>query len=554
MNDRFLEDLKSRIDLVEIVRKYSEVKKSGKNFMCRSPFRDERTPSFSISAEKQVWYDFGAAEGGDAIAFVEKVENCSFPEAVEILANVAGVQIPKNFGESKSSAGEKNGIFSLHRVATEFFSRELLKSDLAKKYLADRGVSKKIIEKWQIGFGGVSRDGCTRFLMESGFLEKSIAESGVAFEREFGDKKMVDRFRGRVILPVFEPRDGEIVAFSARVIPGVDSGKSTAKYMNSPENPVYRKSATLFGLNFARREIADRDAVILVEGNFDVISAHESGFPNTVATCGTALTDAHLRTLSRLTKNIFCGFDSDLAGKKATLRAIELILKSKLNPFVIEIADGKDFDDLARKSPKLLQKSIKNASPALDFLFEKFFLKFCGKNLDLDGEKKFLDEFFPFLRLANRPIEIDDFLEKIAKKFSRDKSVIEREFRNFNSRTRTKKPKFSTTTSQKFTREESFVGFLSGFWEFFEKKIDEEIFEIFCESAPKNVIEKKVSGKKLSDEEEKKLIGWTLHATNPYRSEPDEEILERDFQNFLVRIRREKIAKNRLIEAKNLQI
>ncbi len=546
MDDKFLNDLKARIDLVEIVRKYAELKKVGRNFMCRSPFRNERTPSFSISPEKQFWYDFGTSNGGDAISFIEKIENVSFPEAVEILAQGVGIDVPQSFGGPKISKAERNDIFTLHQKAAEYFSLQLSKSKEAQEYLKSRDFSEKIIDKWKIGFGGDKPDGCVEFLRGAGFSIEDIQKSGVAFEREFGDKKMRDRFMGRITLPIREPKNGEIIAFSGRIF---RNEKKIAKYVNSPENPVYHKSSTLLGLDLARKVISEKNFVILVEGNFDVVAAHDIGFKNTVATCGTALTEDHLRILKRLTKNIYCAFDNDLAGKKATLRSVEMILKTELSPKIIEIPAGKDFDDARRDDTEKLKKSIEKALPALDFLFEKFFKK--NVNGTVSGETKFLDSFFYFLKFANRPIEIDEFLNRISQKLSRPKGVIEAEFQKFRISSKPTKPKFiSETKKEQFSREEYFAGFVCAFWEILKEKINDEVLEILTD----NPIREFLIAKKNGDEKDNmKINGAEMQMRALYSDDVSHEIFIRDFDNFVQKLKTKQAQLKLKDFAKNLK-
>ncbi len=546
MNDRFIEDLKNRIDIVELVRKYTELKKAGKNYMCRSPFRNERTPSFCVSPDKQFWYDFGASEGGDAISFLEKIESLSFAEAVESLADMAGIEVPKDFENTKGpSKEEKKDIFSLHRKAGEYFQAQLAKSSKAKKYLENRKITDKVTKDWWLGYGGDVKDGLTNHLLSAGFSTEMIAQSGVAFEREFGGKKMQDRFSGRLMIPIFEPKNGEIIAFTGRDLSGE---KGVAKYVNSPENPVYHKSATLFGLHRARKIIREKDAVILVEGNFDVISTHSAGFQNCVATCGTSLTEDHLRLLKRLTKNIYLAFDSDIAGKKATLRSTEMILQMELNPFIIEIPGKKDLDEVAQKNPEQLKEIIGGAKNAVLFLLEKFALK----NLDgsIEGEKKFLDSIFHFLQFIFRPIERDEILSRIATKTKRAKGIIEDEFTAFLRKSqRPKVAKEEKNASNKFTREECFAGFLSANWDFFGERVNEKILELFSPSI-KEVLEKKLLGTPLGKDETARLVGWELFVENLYGPNISEDTLKRDFEGFVEKLQKEKQKDVRREEAK----
>lgn len=541
MKERFIEDLKARMDIVEIVRRYAQLKKSGKNWMCRSPFRNERTPSFCVSPDKQFWYDFGNSEGGDVISFIEKMENLSFQESVQFLADIAGLDVPKNFSEGSVSREKKQDLFGLHSAAAEYFSSQLEKSSEAKKYLKDRGISLKTCKEWRIGYGGEKEDGMTHYLLGKGFTAQQIEESGVAFVREFGNKKMRDRFDRRILLPVCEPRNGEIIAFTGRKIFEEQGG---GKYINSPENPVYHKSATLFGLDRARKKIQIRDAVLLVEGNFDVISAHMAGFEHCVATCGTALTDDHLRVLKRLTTTVLLAFDSDMAGKKATLRGVEMCLREELVPRIVEISGGKDLDDMFRSSPEEAKKAIEGARDALDFLFEKFSVKFLDGSIV--GQTKFLDSFFFFLRLVSRPIEVDEWLNRISKKISRSRQVVDQEFQRFvagNAKEQGyQKEKTTESSAPKFTREESFVGFLSVFWDFFAPRLEgkENLCDLLIEKGPKEFLRKKIRKGEFSTEEILKISSWELHEASYYDEIFSDENKKQEFDRFVGILKRAK--------------
>lgn len=556
-NERFVEDLKNRIDIVEVIRRYAELKKSGKNYMCRSPFRNERTPSFCVSPDKQFWYDFGNSEGGDAISFIEKMENMSFQEAVQILADIAGVDVPKNFGEGNNgtSREKKKDLFDLHGAAADYFMAELAKNDFAKEYLKDRGISLDMASKWRIGYGGEQSDGMTKYLLGKGFTAEQIEQSGVAFVREFGDKKMRDRFDRRVMLPICEPRNGEVIAFSGRKIHEDQGG---GKYINSPENPVYHKSATLFGLDRARKKIQEKDAVLLVEGNFDVIMAHEAGFDYCVATCGTALTEDHLRTLKRLTSTVLLAFDSDLAGKKATLRGVEMCLQAELRPKIVEIEGGKDLDDMFQRAPENAKQAIEMARGALEFLFARFSQKMLDGSLD--GEKKFLDSFFFFLRLVSRPIEVDDWIMKLSRKLNRSRQIIEQEFKRFQAGSmkdqgyrKEKKPQ--EEVKKKFSREESFVGFLSSFWEFFAPRLEgkEALCDLLYEEIPRELLRKKIKALDLSEEENLQISAWELHEGNRYEEMFSDENKTKEFNKFTKLLKKEKEKQELLEKARNLK-
>lgn len=547
MNDRFLEELKDRIDIREVVGRYTNLKKSGKTWMGKSPFRNERTPSFSVSPDKNVWYDFGASEGGDVIRFIEKIENFSFGEAVEFLAQIAGVDMPKDFGSKGPSREEKKDIFALHKKSADFFAKQLQQSEKALNYLKNRGISEQTMRDWQLGYGGESTDGLTKHLLQNGFTQTQIQESGVAFTRDTGTSAMKDRFWGRILVSICEPKNGEIIAFSGRIL---DSAAKVAKYINSPENPVYHKSSTLFGLDKARHAIREKDAIILVEGNFDVISAHQAGFDNVVATCGTSLTEDHLRIIKRHTKNVVLAFDSDLAGKKATLKAVEMLLKVELNPFIIEIDGGKDIDELLQKNPQKISAAVKNPVPALQFLLERFAAKNLGSGID--GEKKFLDSFFYFLKLVQRPIEVDDFLDQISKKIKRSKSLVEQEYKKFSAqKTKYNKPKFVEENKKlSFTREEMAVGFIELFWEKVSAEQKQELLGLLSEKNPRIFLKKRLENSSLEEAEQMQLSSWELFQGKMYSEDFSSANIKSECETFAKFFEKERAKRERLEAAK----
>lgn len=552
MNDRFLEELKDRLDIRDIVSRYTPLKRSGKNWMGRSPFRRERTPSFSVSPDRNLWYDFGASEGGDIVRFIEKVENMSFHEAVEFLAQIAGVEMPQSFGADPQTKDKQSNLYELHQAAADFFVAELTKSEAASAYLTtNRKFSPDIIATWQLGYGGDITDGLTQHLLKQGFKHHQITESGVAFDRNFGDKTMKDRFSERVMIPIREPKNGQIIGFSGRTL---STEKKIAKYVNSPENPVYHKSSTLFGLYEAKQSIRKRDSVILVEGNFDVVSAHAAGITHTVATCGTSLTEEHLRILRRFTKNITLAFDNDEAGKKACLRATEMVLQAKLIPFILPIDPlSKDIDEALSKDKNAVITAAKDPVPALRFFLDKFAEKLLDKGIE--GRKKFLDSYFYFLRLLDRPIEIDFYLEEMAKRMNRPKSLIETEFKKFSAKKiQYEKPKFiEETKRKKITREESLVGFMCLFWEKIPVDVCEKICALLTENHPKNFLRRKLDGVSLTADENTELSAWEMDQGQHYEEAIDQAIITDHLKQFVALLKKNRAKETLRAEAEKIR-
>ncbi len=556
-------DLKDRTDIVDVVRRYaSDLKKRGKNWVCRSPFRNERTPSFSVSQEKQFWYDFGLGEGGDVISFLERVENVSFREAVETLADTQNVALPDNWGQERGEGGsgpkvERKTIYDLHEAACVYFTQELERCAVAKEYLRDgRGFDAETVKQWRLGYAGEARDGLTKYLLERGYTHEQIGASGVAYERQFGDRRMVDRFTGRVMIPICEPRNGHIIAFSGRDIGRTPTGKNgkVAKYINSPENAVYHKSATLFGLDQARAQVAAADYIVLVEGNFDVISAHRAGVPQAVATCGTALTEDHLRHIKRRTKRVVVAFDTDAAGKKATLRATEMLLGADLSPYIVQVAGGKDIDELAQTDPGAVVKLIEGREPALEF----FRVRFGQKLLDgsLEGEQKFLEAYFYFLSRSPRPLEHDHYLTAMAKQLNRPKGVLEQEFARYKDKhQRQRKEKYvPETKGPLYGLEEKLLGLVAGY-ETVRGVVDwGELEPLLTDEGVESLLRRVLQGGEMNEVEGVRVNALVLHQQNQWgETLPSAEQLEGAYKTVLTLLRREADQRKRLLAAAELR-
>lgn len=345
-----IEQIRSRINIVDLIREYIELKKAGANWKAPCPFHSEKTPSFIVSEDKQIWHCFGCGEGGDIFGFIMRMEGMDFPEALRHLAKRAGVvlkrQDPK-FTSQKSKTGD------ILEAAAFFYSSELYRSEVALKYLKERGLSDETIKEFRLGFSPQSWDALLKNLKARGFRENDIAFAGLLNQKNIGSG-FYDRFRGRVMFPIFNHMGG-IVGFTARVLPQFDDGKM-GKYINTPETIAYKKSQILYGLNFAKQEIKKLGKGVLVEGNMDVIALHQAGFKNVVATSGTALTSEQVRLIKRYTDDIIVSFDADSAGVEAALRGIDIALSGGLNVKVLEMPKNKEGAPLAKDPDELVKK------------------------------------------------------------------------------------------------------------------------------------------------------------------------------------------------------
>ncbi len=417
MSDNSLQDIKDRLDIVEVIGGYIPIKKSGANFKAVCPFHNEKSASLVISAQKQIWHCFGCGEGGDLFGFVMRYENLEFVEALNILADKAGVTLPQRSGNFAGYQNKTKELIRINEFTAKFFQKALQSQsgEKAREYLRTRGLTPQTLEQWQIGLAPAGFDNLVEALHNKKVELSLASEAGVLVKNE--QSKIFDRFRNRITFPIFS-YTGEIIAFTARAL-SEDDG---AKYINSPETAIYNKSKILFGLNFAKEQIRQVDEVVVVEGQMDCISAHQASFNNTVATSGTALTEHHLKLLGKLTKNIKFCFDADDAGLKALRRAGELALPQGFKIKVIELKDVKDPDELIKRSPGLWKKAVSESVWFIDY-----YLKIAKNKFEFGTveQKSYLSEqVIPLLKLLQDPLEQDHYIRKIQQDFDIAESAI----------------------------------------------------------------------------------------------------------------------------------
>ncbi len=383
-----VEQIKSRINIADLLREYIELKKAGANWKALCPFHSEKSPSFMVSEDKQIWHCFGCNEGGDIFGFVMRMEGVDFPEALRLLAKKAGVELVHRDPAQNS---QKTKLMDILEAATGFYSGELIKSPVAREYINKRELKDETVKKFRLGFSPQSWDSLLKFLQAKNYQPRDIALAGLLIEKDGGPAStregsprlgeageprrgggFYDRFRGRVMFPIFN-HYGNTVGFTARVLPQFDDGKS-GKYINTPETAAYKKSEVLYGLNFAKQEIKKEGRVIVVEGNMDVIALQQAGVLNVVATSGTALTNEQLNLLRRYTDNMVVCFDADAAGIAAALRGIDLALAHGFNVRVFGMPKNdegepvaKDPDELIKKSPELWHQAMNATKHIVEF-------------------------------------------------------------------------------------------------------------------------------------------------------------------------------------------
>lgn len=336
-----LEEIRDKIDLVEVISAHVALKKSGRNYIGLCPFHNEKTPSFHVNAERQIWKCFGqCSEGGDVFKFVQKIDNLTFPQAVEQLAKKAGVTIERS-EEAQRQYSERERILRANNIACTFYRSALERSAKAKDYVANRGVTAEAIERYKLGYAPDGWDGLLNHLTEQKVAIGDAVKAGLLIARE-NSTGFYDRFRDRLIFPILDPSE-RVIAFGGRSF-----GDEQPKYLNSPETPLFIKNRTLYGLNIARKAISNEDRLLVVEGYMDVITTQSAGFENTAATLGTALTEEHVNVISRFTKNVVLAFDSDSAGMNAALRSAPMFEQAGFSVRILSMPKGEDPDSLLR--------------------------------------------------------------------------------------------------------------------------------------------------------------------------------------------------------------
>jgi DNA primase len=420
--DSQLEEVKSKIDLIELIQGYVPLKKAGRNFKGLCPFHAEKTPSFMVSPERQIWKCFGCGEGGDCFGFLTKIEGLTFGEALRELANRAGVTL-KHYQPTDEDR-RRQLYFEINHLAAEFYHYLLLHhpaGKIALDYILGRGIIKDSLIKFKLGFAPTGWDNLQKFLVgKKSYSSKDLETVGLINHTSRGT--YFDRFRGRLIFPLPDAR-GHICGFAGRLIPGLSTaGYEEAKYVNTAETPIYHKSDLLFGWSEAVPDIRKAAVVVLVEGELDMISSYQAGVKNVVAIKGSALTENQLRLIGRVTQNLILALDADVAGDTAARRGIELADRLNFNLRVVQITGGKDPDEVAQKDPVLWQKLVKEAVPVYDYLFTSVVSRFDATTAE--GQKNISQEFLPVLSRITNSVVQAYYLKRLAEKIDVAEEIL----------------------------------------------------------------------------------------------------------------------------------
>lgn len=399
------EEVRARLNIEDVVSEYVQLKRAGRNFKGLSPFSGEKTPSFIVSPEKNIWHDFSSNKGGDVFSFIMEVEGIDFRQALELLAQRAGVDLSVYDSKgSQEASKQKRRLLEAHQLAARYYQQSLLQNSRALEYVfKKRALSKDIVQNFQIGYAPDSGDALVQFLLKKGFSKQELALGGLT--NRFGG----DLFRGRMMVPLMDA-SGQVIGFTGRII-GDDP--NAPKYLNTPQSPLYDKSRHVFGLSQAKESIRKSDYAVIVEGNLDVVSSHQVGVTQVVATAGTALTESHLKALVRLTPNVRLAFDGDAAGLAATERAIPIAQQVGVELTIISLpSEVKDPDELIQKDPALWQKAIDESENIVDWLLTQY-----TKREDMTapaGKRRFTTAALAVVRSLTDPVEQEHFMQKIA--------------------------------------------------------------------------------------------------------------------------------------------
>ena len=443
-----IDEVKERVDIVDVISNSVPLKKAGQNYKGLCPFHAEKTPSFVVFPDTQSWHCFGACgTGGDVFAFIMRQENTDFSDALKILAQRAGVELQPQTEEQRIEEDLRQRLVTIHKLAATYFHNRLLISpdgETARKYLARRGLTQDTIDRFGLGYAPDDWQSLGSHLTSKGYKDSDLLSSGLVIVRESGSG-YYDRFRNRVIIPIRD-HSGHPIGFGGRVL-----DDSQPKYLNSPETPIFGKGRVLYGLDLAKPAIRAQDATIVVEGYMDVIQAHQHGISNVVAAMGTALTEKQVKTLRRYARTIVLALDPDTAGGQATLRGLDLSRRITLHEVVqigtavvesqyssesdVRIAvlpPGQDPDDVIRDSPEIWTQLIDDALPVIDYYFRLMEGQFDLSSAQ--GKVEAAEQLLPVLRDIDNPIQRAHYIQKLSRIIHVDEKTLQEQIRGYKSR------------------------------------------------------------------------------------------------------------------------
>lgn len=399
------EEIRSRLNIEDVIGEYVQLKRAGRNFKGLSPFSQEKSPSFMVSPDKHIWHDFSSGKGGDVFSFIMEVEGLDFKGAMDLLARKAGVDLTQFRSGDNSLAKKKERLFKAVELAANFYQAVFVRSPVAIEYFKTRHLNKQAIGDFKLGYSP-SHNELLGALLKRGFTERELRDAGLVTTRRGGPS---DMFRGRMMVTLADAQ-GRPIGFTARLIA---DQPNAPKYINTPQTLLYDKSRHVFGLHLAKDAIRKADAAVIVEGNMDVIASHQAGVTNVVATAGTALTEHHLRALSRFTQDVRLCFDADKAGINATERGIAIASNLGISLGIIMLPDGaKDPDELIQKDIALWQQAIDSPKDAVEWLLDVYATRFDLTSAA--GKRKATDQALEVIKNIQDPVMLEHYVRKVA--------------------------------------------------------------------------------------------------------------------------------------------
>jgi DNA primase len=544
-----IEEIKDRLPIEDLVSQYVQLKKVGRSLKGLCPFHSEKTPSFIVSPERGIAYCFGCNKGGDVFKFMQEIEGVDFGDALKILAERTGVKLENYKFEKPETRDQKQILTDIHEKAARFYEKNLWETEDGGKvleYLRKRGLTDQSIRLFRCGFSPDSYDSTHTHLLKDGFNKKDLVSAGIALTKETTVEKIYDRFRGRLMFPIFDSL-GRVVGFGGRAL----KKEQDPKYLNSPDTAIYHKSQILYGFSHAKQDIKRKGEAILVEGYMDLIATYQAGVRNVVATSGTALTLKQLRLLKPFATTLIFSFDMDLAGQEAAARAYELSQDFEYTIKVAVFPSGKDPAEFAKEHGAELSGVFDSAIIYGDYLYNKL-LKSYGTD-DLQAKRKIIHEFMPFMA-GLRSIEKDDFVRKIANDTGLKESQIYDEIKNshlpvFHPARMHSALDSEPVKAKKYTAEELIIGLMLNFPRvacLLKEKMDENLFsenfkpiyKAFCDQYNDLRVEAgKLNLQQLSASLQESANVLSLYVVEKY-GEMGEEAVEKELNGLIQNLRK----------------
>lgn len=416
------EDIKARLNIVDVVGQYVKLQKAGTAWKANCPFHQEKTPSFNVNEERNMWHCFGCGKGGDAFAFIMEIEGLEFREALKLLAEKAGVELPEYRSDGRAAGETKDRGLEILELATKFYEKQLWESERGKAmldYLRERGLSDESIRTYRLGYAPDGWEHMTKFLLSRGFRSEELEGCGLSLRGKEG-RGFYDRFRDRIMFPIGDIL-GRIIGYSARVAPGGD--ETAAKYVNTPETNLYHKSRALYGLSIAKQAIKEAGRTILVEGNMDVIALHQAGLPNVVAVSGTALTVDQLGILKRYGKKLSLFFDMDKAGQAAAWKSAIAAFGMDFTVDAVALTSGKDAADMNHENPELLRTAVTGAKPAMRYFLDT--LLHAADAESQEGKREIVERYAELLAAIENELDRSHWTKELAEAIQAEPKVVQ---------------------------------------------------------------------------------------------------------------------------------